>query len=482
MGENTVHQGHRARMKHKFALHGADVFDSYELLEMLLYFVLPYRDTNPPAHRLLSTFGSLDGVFSGSKEALASVEGIGERAAAFLLSVGERGKDALFFRGSSLECFDTCEKAARFFISRMKGSETPVLDVLFLDNRMCGIAAERLYETDFSSGAVNPTSCVRRALYHHASAVILAHNRLHGAFYPTESDRAGYRSFADALSLAGIREADHFLVVGKKAISLASFRRELHGFSALMNYIESYPRGGIYEPLSALPVAEQEESLFIDEAAFLSDFFSPITDPAGGSALSERLISRFGSAERVFSADIRALQDTDGVGEIPAFFIRLALALSSRRMTEAFPFGKPVSKAEIEAYFTSRFAGRQDEQVLMMTFDKDKNAIGVRQVSSGTVNSSGIDRRLCLETAVESGAASVILAHNHPGGTTDPSEEDIKATRSLADALLTVNIKLTDHYVVAGCRCDSVFNAPDPDGESADHQRKGASYGDSFGY
>ena len=68
--EELVHRGHRKRMRRKFSDFGDIVFDTYELLEMLLYYTVPVRDTNPLAKRLLVEFGSLDGVLSASKENL----------------------------------------------------------------------------------------------------------------------------------------------------------------------------------------------------------------------------------------------------------------------------------------------------------------------------------------------------------------------------------------------------------------------------
>ena len=74
--DDRVHGGHRARMKEKLMLFGDQIFDDHELLEMLLYHAIPMRDTNPIAHRLLAVFGSVEGVFSATKEELMSVEGV----------------------------------------------------------------------------------------------------------------------------------------------------------------------------------------------------------------------------------------------------------------------------------------------------------------------------------------------------------------------------------------------------------------------
>ena len=62
LDDNHIHDGHRERMRSKLIIHGQKVFDTYELLEMLLYYTIPYKDTNPISKRLLFTFGGLDGV------------------------------------------------------------------------------------------------------------------------------------------------------------------------------------------------------------------------------------------------------------------------------------------------------------------------------------------------------------------------------------------------------------------------------------
>ena len=82
--DELIHKGHRQRMRRKFADFGAIVFDTYELLEMLLYYTVPVRDTNPIAKMLLQRFGSLDGVLSASHEELREVDGVGEKTAEFI--------------------------------------------------------------------------------------------------------------------------------------------------------------------------------------------------------------------------------------------------------------------------------------------------------------------------------------------------------------------------------------------------------------
>ena len=76
-----LHDGHRARKKEQFRRQGLDGFADHEVLELLLYYAIPRKDTNELAHRLLQKFGSLQNVFSAPLEELAKVDGVGESAA-----------------------------------------------------------------------------------------------------------------------------------------------------------------------------------------------------------------------------------------------------------------------------------------------------------------------------------------------------------------------------------------------------------------
>ena len=74
--DGELHKGHRQRVREKYEKSGSESFKDHELLELVLFHAIPYRDTNPIAHRLLDTFGSLGGVFSAKIDALCAVEGV----------------------------------------------------------------------------------------------------------------------------------------------------------------------------------------------------------------------------------------------------------------------------------------------------------------------------------------------------------------------------------------------------------------------
>ena len=78
---DNLHEGHRNRMQSRYALGGADGLSDHNLLELLLFYSIPRVDTNETAHRLLETFGSLEGVFKADINTLMSVSGVGEKTA-----------------------------------------------------------------------------------------------------------------------------------------------------------------------------------------------------------------------------------------------------------------------------------------------------------------------------------------------------------------------------------------------------------------
>lgn len=88
-GKKPVHTGHRARMRSRLAETGIEGFKPHEILEMLLFCVIPKRNVNPLAHALLDEFGSVDGVLSASSESLSRVPGVGPQTGEFFAALNK---------------------------------------------------------------------------------------------------------------------------------------------------------------------------------------------------------------------------------------------------------------------------------------------------------------------------------------------------------------------------------------------------------
>lgn len=237
----NVHAGHRARMRKKLQLHTAKVFDTYEILEMLLYYVVRKRDTNPLSKALLSRFGSIEGVMSASAEQLMEVDGVGPSVARFIRDVAEYGDLLLSDSGDKVAlALDDYRKAGEFFVdyfSSLSEQERMLTVMVSLDNRMNVIATDVVYELDFSSGKIQDKRFVELALENRAAAVILAHNHPFGAALPNEGDRATNAYISRSLATCGVILAEHYVVAGKRYVgfmnhlpSAFSQLPELNGF------------------------------------------------------------------------------------------------------------------------------------------------------------------------------------------------------------------------------------------------------------
>ncbi len=221
INENHIHEGHRSRMKSKLVRHGSEIFDTYELLEMLLYYAVPYKDTNPIAKLLLDKFGTLDGVLSADREELMSVKGVGEKAADFLLTVGA-SPDILGAKLSETMCesFKVYSKAGQYFVHLFSEHKGHRVALMLLDNKMRCIDCELLYSLDYDSGEVKPKMFIDKAMRLHASVAITAHSHPYGPLFPSEGDRATNLLISGALKSMGVTHAEHFVVSGDKYIGI----------------------------------------------------------------------------------------------------------------------------------------------------------------------------------------------------------------------------------------------------------------------
>jgi DNA repair protein RadC len=158
------------------------------------------------------------------------------------------------------------------------------------------------------------------------------------------------------------------------------------------------------------------------------------------------LIERYHSIENILSRECRELQDICGNA---AYSLKLLAYITSRRYTDGFRAGKKLGDW-ISDYFKWYYFGMSIETVSLALFDKNKKLISVVKVSEGTVNASDILPRRAMEMAAKAKASYAVLAHNHPGGTSMASGDDIYSTAVMAQAMDSVGVKLVDHLVVAG--------------------------------
>lgn len=221
-----IHKGHRQRMRRKFIEHTSRAFDTYELLEMLLYNVIPYKDTNPVSKNLLSAFGSLDGVLRAKREELMAVDGIGAAVADFILSVSDFASLMNERRtGEEKLCLDTFVAAGRYFVDFLRETKGDNVAMMLLDNRMNLIDIKVIYNKKYSSGGVHAYPFLDYAIQRRASVALTAHTGEDMVLYPTIGDMETSRMIHSALSAAGVAHLEHYLTSSSQFIgSLSKFK------------------------------------------------------------------------------------------------------------------------------------------------------------------------------------------------------------------------------------------------------------------
>ncbi len=465
--DSRIHEGHRERMRRKLLKHGQDIFDTYELLEMLLYHVIPYKDTNPVAKRLLYAFGSLDGVLRASKEALVGVSGIGERSAEFIVEVGKLGS----IIGAEIvpeneNCFTNYESVGEFFVDFFADAKDKCVGAMFLDSSMRLICAKMLYDLDYESGGVKAKNFIDEAVKNRASVVITAHCHPFGPFYPSDGDRATNNAVTNALNIAGLVHAEHYIVSGPNYAgigSLKNFTTKLSQMPHLTEFLKSKNHIEKNENMASAITEESLNTINVRKSASYNlrdyDYFANLLKFAVGSngeAAAALLLPKYRTIENVFNAsEAHLISDTS---EKCAFYLKILAYVTSRRQIEGFCFGEKHNKAEIADYLKALFLGQSVEKTYLISFSDNGAVTGFDLLGEGTVNSSEILPRKALETAIGRRASSVAISHNHPGGVPNPSSDDYNLTSTLSSVFLTCDISLRDHYVIAGQLCE-IINA-----------------------
>ena len=218
--EEEIHAGHRERLRKKFLMHGIDVFEEHEILELLLFYVIPRKNTNVIAHKLLSKFGSIPGIMEAPFSSLRIVEGIGEHVACFIKLIltmvrvymerKEIGQSAKPMRE------DLTDKLSRNFLGRQE----EMIAIILLDAK-CKI----LYEGIVSKGTFNRVELhIRRIveliILFDAAAILIGHNHPSGIATPSQEDIATTKKLEYLFRTMNIELIDHIIVSDVDYISL----------------------------------------------------------------------------------------------------------------------------------------------------------------------------------------------------------------------------------------------------------------------
>lgn len=165
--------------------------------------------------------------------------------------------------------------------------------------------------------------------------------------------------------------------------------------------------------------------------------------------VAKALIKHFGSLSAVLNADPGALQQVDGVGETSAAALK-SVALAARRMARGEVQNRPVlgSWQALLDYLAIDMAHLTVERVRVLYLDARNRLIDDHHLGDGSIDEAAIHPREVIRRALDVGSSALILVHNHPSGSPEPSRADIQITRQIAEAGRLLGITVHDHVIV----------------------------------
>ena len=216
MKDTVSHEGHRQRLKNRFLQEGLSNFEKHNLLELLLFYSIPQKDTNDIAHALLDTFGSIQGVFNADFNDLIKVKGVKENTATLIKLMPQIAKAYMLEEFEDEKIFDTAEKIGKFFIRKYIGEINEVVYMMLLDNGYKLLNVVRLHEGSVSSAKIAPRQMMTEIIRYNASMVVIAHNHPNGVAVPSMEDVNTTYSLKNALSSYDVKLIEHILVAGNE--------------------------------------------------------------------------------------------------------------------------------------------------------------------------------------------------------------------------------------------------------------------------
>ena len=208
-------------MKARYKDHGLDNFNDVNVLELLLFYAIPRKDTNEIAHALLDHFGSLDRVLEASIPELEAVPGVGESSALLISLIPQIMRRYLTVKKSCVSTISGSADAGRYLVPRLMFEKDEKLLLLCLDAKKSVISCINLGSGVVNAVDVNVRKVVENAVRHRANTVILAHNHPGGVALPSREDERLTIEISAALKLVGIPLVDHIIVAGDDYVSFA---------------------------------------------------------------------------------------------------------------------------------------------------------------------------------------------------------------------------------------------------------------------
>ncbi len=232
----SIHEGHRQRLKDRFCKEGLENFDDLYVLELLLYYCIARKDTNPIAHNLLKRFGSLQRVLEADKNELMRIEGVGEHAAVFLTLIREVGRYYQVQSSQVGRILNTVAECGKFMQPYFFGRDKETVFLLCLDAKCKVLCCKKVEEGSVNSANISIRKVVETALSSNASSVVLGHNHPSGFAVPSGEDIQTTKRLRSALQMVDITLVDHLIFAEDEFVSVSQSSR----YSSFLTFEEEF--------------------------------------------------------------------------------------------------------------------------------------------------------------------------------------------------------------------------------------------------
>lgn len=167
--------------------------------------------------------------------------------------------------------------------------------------------------------------------------------------------------------------------------------------------------------------------------------------------LARDLLTQFGTLNGIYAANEKAISQVHGMGKSKYVQMQAVFEMSRRALTEEIKEKDVLSSPQqVRDYLTLKLSNQMHEVFLVLFLDVKNRLISTEEMFSGTLTETSVYPREVVKRALHYNAASVMFAHNHPSGVAKQSKADETITQTLKQALALVDVRVLDHFIVAG--------------------------------
>lgn len=214
-----THMGHRDRLRNKFRKSGLDAFLDHEVLEFVLTYVVPRKDTKPIAWRLIEKFGSLSAIFDTGRDELEQIKGIGKETALFISLVRALLRVYFLDELKNKNVIKCPQDVVKYCQASLTGEKDEVFEIIYLTSRNTVLSSERISIGTIDKASVSPRKVVENALKAKAVSMIFVHNHPSGEPKPSSEDIELTDELIKAASTLGLIVHDHIIIGNKNYYS-----------------------------------------------------------------------------------------------------------------------------------------------------------------------------------------------------------------------------------------------------------------------